>query len=126
VGGGGVRVGLTRAPLPPKSGSKLPHSKGLMRLTLITRRDCHLCEEMAAVILEVAPAFAAAVDVRDVDSDPDLRARYTDEVPVLLIDGRKAFKYRTTARELERRLRAAQRRDLLHRWRRRLSGRRPT
>ena len=97
-----------------------------MRLTLITRRDCHLCDEMAAVIDRVAPTFSAAVEVRDVDSDPDLRAQYTDEVPVLLIDGRKAFKYRMTARELERRLRAARRRELLHRWRQRLGGRRST
>ena len=37
-----------------------------------------------------------AVEVRDVDADPELQARYTDEVPVLLINGRKAFKYRVT------------------------------
>lgn len=80
-----------------------------LRLTLITRHDCHLCEEMAAVIGQVAPRFAARVDVRDVDADPELLALYTDEVPVLLIDDRKAFKYRVTAAELERRLRAAER-----------------
>jgi Glutaredoxin-like domain (DUF836) len=80
-----------------------------LRLTLITRRDCHLCEEMAAVIDQVAPRFRAQVEVRDVDIDPELLALYTDEVPVLLIDDRKAFKYRVTASELERRLRAATR-----------------
>jgi Glutaredoxin-like domain (DUF836) len=41
----------------------------------------------------------------DVDSAPELQAQYGDEVPVLLINGRKAFKYRLTAKELERRLR---------------------
>jgi len=96
------------------------------RLTLITRRDCHLCDEMAAVVDRVAPAFSAAVEVRDVDADPDLLARYSDQVPVLLIDDRKAFKYRLTPRELERRLRAAQRRAVLRRWRARLVGRRST
>jgi thiol-disulfide isomerase/thioredoxin len=80
-----------------------------VRLTLITRHDCHLCEEMAAVIDEVAPRFGAQVEVRDVDADRELLALYTDEVPVLLIDDRKAFKYRVTASELERRLRAAAR-----------------
>ena len=78
-----------------------------IRLTLVTRQECHLCEEMAAVIDRVAPGFDAQVEVRDVDADPELLARYSDEVPVLLIDDRKAFKYRVTARELERRLRAA-------------------
>ena len=79
------------------------------RLTLITRHDCHLCEEMVAVIDQIAPRFGAQVDVRDVDADPELLALYTDEVPVLLINDRKAFKYRVTASELERRLRAAER-----------------
>jgi hypothetical protein len=97
-----------------------------IRLTLITRRDCHLCEEMAAVVGQVAPAAGAAVDVVDVDADPDLRARYTDQVPVLLVDGRKAFKYRVTPGELRRRLRAEARRATLRRWRTRLSGGRST
>jgi len=81
-----------------------------MRLTLITRHDCHLCEEMAAVIAEVGPAFGASLEVRDVDAESELQARYTEEVPVLLVEGRKAFKYRVTAAELTRRLRAEQRR----------------
>ena len=79
------------------------------RLTLITRHDCHLCEEMAAVIAEVRAAFAIELDVRDVDADPDLLRQYSAEVPVLLIDGRKAFKYRVTPRDLARRLRDEQR-----------------
>ena len=74
----------------------------------------------------VAPAFSSLVEVRDVDDDPALSALYSDQVPVLLIDGRKAFKYRVTARELEGRLRAAQRRALLRRWRQRLTGGRST
>ena len=94
-----------------------------MRITLITRGDCHLCDDMAAVIDHVAPSFAAEVEVRDVDADPALSARYSDEVPVLLIDGRKAFKYRVSAPALERRLRAERRRAMMRRWRGRLLGR---
>jgi len=94
-----------------------------MRLTLITRHDCHLCDDMAAVIEQVAPRFAADVDVRDVDGHPELLAQYSEEVPVLLIDGRKAFKYRVTTTALERRLRAETRRATRRRWRARLLGR---
>ena len=79
------------------------------RLTLITRHDCHLCEEMEVVIEQVTADTDAVLEILDVDADPDLRARYSDEVPVLLIDGRKAFKYRVTAVELRQRLRAAAR-----------------
>jgi glutaredoxin-like protein DUF836 len=92
-------------------------------LTLITRRDCHLCEEMAAVIERVASRFDVVVETRDVDADPDLRARHSHEVPVLLIDGRKAFKYRVSAGDLTRRLQAERRRATFRRWRARLAGR---
>ena len=85
----------------------------LMRLTLITRRECHLCEEMAAAIAAVARAMPFDLEVRDVDADPDLRARYGEEVPVLLVNGRKAFKYRLTAAQLTRRLGAERRRARL-------------
>jgi hypothetical protein len=91
-----------------------------LRLTLITRHDCHLCDAMAAVVDQVAPAFDAQVEIEDVDADAELRAVYSDQVPVLLIEGRKAFKYRTTAAELARRLRAERHRRRLRLWRARL------
>ena len=59
------------------------------------------------MIQQVTADSGIVLEIWDVDADPDLRARYSDEVPVLLIDGRKAFKYRVTAVELQRRLRAA-------------------
>ena len=37
-------------------------------------------------------------------SETDLKERYGAEVPVLLINGRKAFKYRVTVRELKKKL----------------------
>jgi hypothetical protein len=40
----------------------------------------------------------------DVDADDQLRRQFTDEVPVVFIDGRKAFKYRMDEREFLRRL----------------------
>ena len=78
---------------------------GRVRLTLITRHDCHLCEEMAAVIAAARARHDFELEVRDVDADADLLARYSDQVPVLLVNGRKAFKYRVTERALARRLR---------------------
>jgi len=45
----------------------------------------------------------------DIDGDAVLRARYNDEVPVLFIDGRKAFKYRATVVELIRKLKRKRR-----------------
>ena len=74
------------------------------KLTLYSRRDCCLCDEMKAIVREVAVKITIELDEVDVDTSALLRARFGDEVPVLFIDGRKAFKYRVTAKELERRL----------------------
>ena len=75
------------------------------RLTLYTRKDCCLCEEMKASIRAAGEKNPVQVEEIDVDSSLELAERYGSEVPVLLINGRKAFKYRLTVEELERRLR---------------------
>lgn len=76
----------------------------IAKLTLYTRRDCCLCEEMKAAIREAAGNCEFSLDEIDVDDSAELCLRYGNEVPVLFIDGRKAFKYRLTARELAQRL----------------------
>lgn len=48
-------------------------------LTLYTRSGCHLCEQAAAHLR----ALEFRVVEVDVDGEPELRARYGDDVPVL-------------------------------------------
>lgn len=76
----------------------------MWEITLYTRKDCCLCEEMKEVVRKVAGEFPLEVKELDVDSATDLQEKYGNEVPVLFIDGRKAFKYRVTERELKKRL----------------------
>jgi glutaredoxin len=87
------------------------------QLVLLTRRDCHLCEDMARVIDEVGREVSFELSTVDVDSAPELGARYGDEVPVLIINGRKAFKYHLSAGALRRRLRSEAWRRRVLRWR---------
>ena len=54
-----------------------------MKLTLLTRAYCHLCDEMLAAIRPIAASHAAPLDVVDVDGDPALEAAYGELVPVL-------------------------------------------
>jgi hypothetical protein len=60
---------------------------------------------MKTVVEQVAMHHPLTIQEIDVDNAADLRARYGNDVPVLFINGRKAFKYRVTARQLEKRLR---------------------
>ena len=75
-----------------------------IRITLYRRADCHLCHEMRAVVDAVARAVAVAVEEVDVDTDEELARSYGHDVPVLLVNGRKAFKHRVDERSLRERL----------------------
>ena len=56
------------------------------RFTLYSRSYCHLCEDMLAALqaFMARQGVAYAVDVVDVDADPDLVSRYDELVPVLV------------------------------------------
>jgi thiol-disulfide isomerase/thioredoxin len=73
-------------------------------LTLYSRPGCHLCDEMKLVVRRVMQSARTAIALEEIDitSDPDLEARYGIEIPVLLVDGRKAAKYRISKDELTR------------------------
>jgi hypothetical protein len=59
---------------------------------------------MKRVVVAVGASLPLDFVELDIDADPELRRLYDWEVPVLDIDGRKAFKYRVTEVELRRRL----------------------
>jgi hypothetical protein len=54
------------------------------RLTLVSRACCHLCDDMEMALRPLSAEFGVAVDIADVDADPELAARYDERVPVLL------------------------------------------
>ena len=75
------------------------------RLTLYGRRDCHLCHEAQQVVERVLGDYDARLEVVDVDTSPELAAAYGHEIPVLLLEGARAFKFRVEEARLRRRLR---------------------
>jgi glutaredoxin len=72
-----------------------------MQLTIYSKPGCHLCDEMKAVVKQaIRERDDISVEEIDITHDPTLRERYELEIPVLLIDGRKAAKYRIAEKEL--------------------------
>jgi hypothetical protein len=63
-----------------------------------------LCEVVKESLLKLQRRGNYVWREVDVDSDDALRKQFTDEVPVVFIDGRKAFKYRMDEREFLRKL----------------------
>ena len=74
----------------------------MISLTIYSRPGCHLCDEMKAVIERVGRSVPLTVDEIDISRDAELDERYRLEVPVLMVDGKKAAKYRITEEELTR------------------------
>jgi glutaredoxin len=73
------------------------------RITLIGRDGCHLCDDAREVVRRVADDTGAGWVEVDVDDDPDLLRRYSEQVPVVLLDGAQHDYWRVD----ETRLRAA-------------------
>jgi thiol-disulfide isomerase/thioredoxin len=76
----------------------------VIALTLYSRPGCHLCDDMKAIVERVIRSLPGPITVEEVDisTDPALEARYGLEIPVLLVNGKKAAKVRATEDELRR------------------------
>lgn len=58
-----------------------------VRVAVLVRQGCHLCDDALQVIETVCRDADASWQAVDVDTDADLRARFTDHVPVTFVDG---------------------------------------
>ena len=69
-------------------------------MTLFTARDCSLCERARGVLDRVGATYEAI----DITGDEALEARYREWLPVVEIDGERAFVYYIDERALRRKL----------------------
>jgi glutaredoxin len=76
-------------------------------VTIYSRPGCHLCEEAKAQIAPLLKEFSARLTEINIDQDPDLRARYDYDVPVIFLGARKAAKHRVDLTQFRRQLRDA-------------------
>lgn len=86
------------------------------RIQLLDRAGCHLCEEARTVVQAEAERAGTAVELIDVDADPDLQASWGDQVPVVIVDGQVHARYRVDPASLRKALSPGPR------WRRLLPG----
>jgi glutaredoxin len=78
----------------------------MAKVTLYTRAGCCLCDQARQVLSSARRRAAFDLEEIDIDRHPEWLALYNEEVPVIAIDGRKAFKYQVGEEEFLRRLAA--------------------
>jgi glutaredoxin len=65
----------------------------MRRVGVSAAADCHLCERALEVVREAQVELGFELELVDVTSDPELEARYRRHLPVVEIDGERAFTY---------------------------------
>ena len=76
----------------------------MRRVVVFTAEGCGLCERALEVVREVGEEVPFSLEVVDVGRDPELEARYREHLPVVEIDGERAFTYFVDADALLARL----------------------
>jgi hypothetical protein len=56
-------------------------------VVLITKANCHLCADARDAVGRVTAALGVGWSEQSIDDDAELRERYAEEIPVLLVDG---------------------------------------
>ena len=76
---------------------------GGVRVTLIGKPGCHLCDDAREVVARVAADLGVGWEELSILDDAALHERYWEQIPVTLVDGRPHDFWRVS----EDRLRAA-------------------
>ncbi len=74
------------------------------RVTLYHAEGCHLCAAARRVVEAARAEVEFELEEVDIGGDPELEARYRELLPVLEIDGERAFTYFVQPDALRRKL----------------------
>ena len=77
---------------------------GSRDVTIYSRPGFHLCEEAKTQLAPLLREFGVSLTEINIDEDPQLRARYDYDVPVVFLGARKAAKHRVDLAQFRRQL----------------------
>lgn len=73
-------------------------------LTLLTKPNCHLCDDarsvVTSVIEQLGDGASVSLDEKSILDDAELNQRYWDEIPVVLVNGKVHTIWRVDATRL--------------------------
>jgi glutaredoxin len=71
-----------------------------VRVVVYGKPGCHLCDDAYAVVEQVCAAVGAGWRAVQIQDDPELMARYGEQIPVTFVDGRQHDFWRVDADRL--------------------------
>lgn len=79
----------------------------MIRVEIYSKKDCHLCDDAKAVLARVQARTPFELVEVDIEADPRLFEQFQYDIPVIFVDGHKAFKHRVDEADFARRLERA-------------------
>jgi glutaredoxin len=80
--------------------------RGARRVVLYHAAGCDLCERARAVVAAVRAEVPFELEEIDIGGEPELEAAYREWLPVVEIDGERAFVYHVDPAALRRKVAA--------------------
>jgi glutaredoxin len=75
-----------------------------LKVIIYSRPDCHLCGVAKAVIGDAGCSDLFELQEVNIETDPELIARYGYDIPVIMINGTEAFRHRVTTEAFRQRI----------------------
>jgi glutaredoxin len=75
------------------------------RVTIYSRPECHLCHEAEEIISHAVCRDEFEIAVINIDEHPELLEQFKNDIPVVFINGIKAFKQRVDPKDFCRKIR---------------------
>jgi hypothetical protein len=80
-----------------------------VRVQLLSRDECHLCDIALGELERLRRNYWFPLEIIKIEPGDEWYPKYHEKIPVVLIEGRMAFKYRVERAALLERLKAAAR-----------------
>ncbi|VVB85478.1 Uncharacterised protein [uncultured archaeon] len=71
-------------------------------ITIYSKKDCHLCDIAKETLLKVRQELPFSLNEIDIEKDKTTFEKYKYLIPVIEIDGEKAFNYKVDENELKK------------------------
>lgn len=81
-----------------------------IQVEIYTKEGCHLCDVAEAVLKKVQQRYDFQIKQVNITQGKQIYEEYKEQIPVIFINGHKAFKYQIDEKQLVKKLKNANRR----------------